>query len=79
MNLEETTLQQADIVLSGAIDELSTVRNYLSALQNLLRQPLANSEELKAQYAEIIADELNHLVRFTGLAVDMLGIEVKGD
>lgn len=77
MNLEETTLQQADIVLNGAGDEISTVQKYLSSLMELLREPPVNAEEIKAQYAEIISDEFNHLVRFTGLAVDMLGIEIK--
>lgn len=59
------------------MDEISTVQKYLSALMELLREPPANAEELKAQYAEIISDEFNHLVLFTGLAVDMLGIEIK--
>lgn len=77
MEDNEKSLQQASIVLSGAIDEISTVQKYLSALSELLREPPANAEEIKAQYAEIISDEFNHLVRFTGLAVDMLGIEIK--
>lgn len=77
MEDNEKTLQQASLVLSGAVDEISTVQKYLSALIELLREPPANAEELKAQYAEIISDEFNHLVRFTGLAVDMLGIEIK--
>lgn len=77
MEDNEKTLQQASLVLSGAVDEISTVQKYLSALVELLREPPANAEELKAQYAEIISDEFNHLVRFTGLAVDMLGIEIK--
>ena len=77
MEDHEKSLQQASIVLSGAVDEISTVQKYLSALMELLREPPANAEELKAQYAEIISDEFNHLVRFTGLAVDMLGIEIK--
>ena len=59
------------------MDEITTVQKYLSALMELLRKPPANAEELKAQYAEIISDEFNHLVRFTGLAVDILGIEIK--
>ena len=77
MEDNEKTLQQASIVLNGAVDEISTVQKYLSALMELLREPPANAEEIKAQYAEIISDEFNHLVRFTGLAVDMLGIEIK--
>ena len=77
MEDNEKSLQQASIVLSGAVDEITTVQKYLSALMELLREPPANAEELKAQYAEIISDEFNHLVRFTGLAVDMLGIEIK--
>lgn len=77
MEDNEKTLQKASLVLSGAVDEISTVQKYLSALIELLREPPANAEELKAQYAEIISDEFNHLVRFTGLAVDMLGIEIK--
>lgn len=59
--------------LGGAIDELSTIRNYFNIMQG------STSEVEKAKYAEIIADELNHVEVFVNIFIEKSGIQPKED
>ena len=70
--------------LNGAIDEITTIRTYIDQITGLEVAAAAEGVESideaeKANYAEIIGDELDHVSRFLTMFVETSGINASDD
>lgn len=72
--MDSEKLRKASIIIRGAADEANTIATYIDALLQL-----GDGDDLREEYAEIISDELNHIIRFTQLASEVSGIEIAED
>lgn len=68
--MEDQKMQQQLDALQGVIDEAQTVQRYIR------QASIVENDTVIDTYREIISDELNHMVRFIKMFVDMTGIEV---
>lgn len=71
--MEDQKMQQQLDALQGVIDEAQTVQRYIR------QASIVENDTVIDTYREIISDELNHMVRFIKMFVDMTGIEVSED
>lgn len=74
-------LKKSVIFLNGAIDEITTIRTYIEQITGLEAAEGVESidDAEKANYAEIIGDELDHVSRFLTMFVDTSGINANDD
>lgn len=70
-------LRKAMLAAQAAADEATTIAKYLEMLLSM--QDGENSEEINREYREIIADEFNHIAKFTTLSAALCGIEIPED
>ena len=66
-------LDKAIAVMRGAVDETETIVKYTELLK------VVNTPDEIAEVTEIISDELNHIVRFINMYVNLTGIEIAED
>ncbi len=66
-------LDKAISAMQGAVDETETIVKYTEMLKVL------NTPDEIAEMKEIISDELNHIVRFINMYVNLTGIEIAED
>lgn len=71
--MDEQMLITALDAMQSASEEADTIKKYTERMYR------AVSEEDKAQYREIISDELNHIERFAEIYVRLTGIEPNTD
>ena len=77
-------LKKSVVFLNGAIDEITTIRTYIDQITGLEVAAAAEGVESideaeKANYAEIIGDELDHVSRFLTMFVETSGINANED
>lgn len=74
-------LKKSVMFLNGAIDEITTIRTYIEQITGLEAAEGVESidDAEKANYAEIIGDELDHVSRFLTMFVDTSGINANDD
>ena len=74
-------LKKSVVFLNGAIDEITTIRTYIDQITGLeAAEEVEDIDEAeKANYAEIIGDELDHVSRFLTMFVETSGINANED
>lgn len=74
-------LKKSVVFLNGAIDEITTIRTYIDQITGLeVAEDVEKIDEAeKANYAEIIGDELDHVSRFLTMFVETSGINANED
>lgn len=74
-------LKKSVVFLNGAIDEITTIRTYIEQITGLeAAEDVEGIDETeKANYAEIIGDELDHVSRFLTMFVETSGINANED
>lgn len=74
-------LKKSVVFLNGAIDEITTIRTYIDQITGLeATEDVEGIDEAeKANYAEIIGDELDHVSRFLTMFVETSGINANED
>lgn len=74
-------LKKSVVFLNGAIDEITTIRTYIDQITGLeAAEDVEKIDEAeKANYAEIIGDELDHVSRFLTMFVETSGINASED
>lgn len=74
-------LKKSVVFLNGAIDEITTIRTYIDQITGLeVAEDVEKIDEAeKANYAEIIGDELDHVSRFLTMFVETSGINANDE
>lgn len=78
---DTSKLKKSVVFLNGAIDEITTIRTYIDQITGLeIAEDVEKIDEAeKANYAEIIGDELDHVSRFLTMFVETSGINANED
>lgn len=78
---DTSKLKKSVVFLNGAIDEITTIRTYIDQITGLeAAEDVEKIDEAeKANYAEIIGDELDHVSRFLTMFVETSGINASED